>query len=212
MQVPAMAHHPSPSRPRAPGRPLERCERWLERAVHRRGAFWWLLLATAVENTVVPLTVEPLVVPLMAIYRDRIVPFASAMAAGSVLGGLAMYGLGLALAAGLAPWWEGTASAEAAAGFVERLEGEGFWAIFIFAISPLPYQVATVGAGLAGYPFLWFLTAITLGRGVLYGGFAVAVWLLGAAFGGWMHQHKVTVLVVGSLLALLTIGLVAVGL
>jgi undecaprenyl-diphosphatase len=207
-----MPEPPISPRPQAPGRPIERFERWLARAVHRRGAFWWLVLATAVENTLVPLTVEPIVVPLMAIYRDRIVPFAAAMATGSVIGGVVMYGLGLALAAGVAPWWEGTATAEAAAGFVERLDAEGFWAIFIFAISPLPYQVATIGAGLAAYPLVGFLTAIVLGRSLLYGGFALAVWLLGSAFGGWMHRHKITVLVGGSVLAVLAIVGVALGL
>jgi undecaprenyl-diphosphatase len=212
MQVPAMSDRPSPSRPAPRSRPLVRFENWLERAVHRRGAFWWVLLATAVENTVIPLTVEPIIVPLMAIYRDRIAPFAIAMAAGSVLGGILMYGLGSALAAGVAPWWEGTSTAQAAAGFVERLEGEGFWAIFIFAISPLPYQVATVGAGLAGYPFGWFLTAIVVGRSLLYGAFALAVWLLGAAFGDWMQQHKMTVVIGGSLLAVAAIAGVAFGL
>ncbi|MFP4126213.1 MAG: YqaA family protein [Alphaproteobacteria bacterium] len=192
--------HSSPGAPSWRHR-LARFETWLEGAVHRRGAFWWLVLITALENTVVPLTVEPIVVPLMALYRDRVVPFALAMALGSVLGGLAMYALGLGLSAGLAPWWEGTASAEAAAGFVERLEGEGFWAIFVFAISPLPFQVATLGAGLAGYPLAAFLTAITLGRGLLYAGFAVAVWTLGSTLHGVMERHKLTVLIGGSALA-----------
>jgi len=192
---------PSPGAP-APRRRFARFEHWLETAVHRPGAFWWLVLITALENTFVPLTVEPIVVPLMALYRDRVAPFALAMALGSVLGGLAMYGLGIGLAAGLAPWWEGTASAEAAEGFVARLDGEGFWAIFIFAISPLPYQVATVGAGIAGYPFWAFFAAITLGRGLLYAGFAVAVWVLGSALHGVMERHKLAVLVGGSALAL----------
>jgi len=195
----------SPPHDPARRRPLARFERWLEAAVHRPGAFWWLVAATAVENTVVPLTVEPIVVPLMALYRDRIVPFAAAMCLGSVLGGIAMYGLGLGVAAGAASWWTGTASAEAAAGFVQRLEGEGFWAIFVFAISPLPYQVATLGAGLADYPFVTFFVAITLGRGLLYAGFALAVWVLGSALHDAIARHKVTVLVGGSVLAILVV-------
>jgi membrane protein YqaA with SNARE-associated domain len=186
-----------------------RFERWLERAVHRPGAFWWLTLATALENTLIPLTVEPVVVPLMALYRDRVVPFAAAMALGSILGGLVMYGLGAALAAGLAPWWEDTASAAATQDFVDRLEGEGFWAIFIFAISPLPYQVATLGAGLAGYSFGWFVLAIVTGRGLLYAGFALAVWTLGGALHDVVERHKLTVLVGGSALALAVVALIA---
>jgi len=200
-----MADRPSASAAPTRRRRFARFERWLETAVHRRGAFWWLVLITALENTVIPLTVEPIVVPLMALYRDRVVPFAAAMALGSVLGGIVMYGLGVGLATGLAPWWEGTASAAAAAGFVERLEGEGFWAIFVFAISPLPYQVATLGAGLAGYPVLAFLAAIILGRGLLYAGFAVAVWVLGGALHDVMERHKLTVLIGGSVLALAVI-------
>lgn len=200
-----MANRPSSSGAPTRRRRFARFEAWLEAAVHRRGAVWWLVLIAALENTVIPLTVEPIVVPLMALYRDRVVPFAAAMALGSVLGGLAMYGLGLGLAAGLAPWWEGTASATAAAGFVERLEGEGFWAIFVFAISPLPYQVATLGAGLAGYPLPAFLAAITLGRGLLYAGFAVAVWVLGEALHDLIERHKLAVVIGGSALALAVI-------
>lgn len=201
-----------PVRRRTPRRPVDRFEQWLERAVHRPGAFWWLVVATAVENTVVPLTVEPIVVPLMALYRDRIVPFAVAMAIGSVLGGVTMYGLGAAVTAGLAPLWAEAASAQSATGFVSRLEEEGFWAIFLFAISPLPFQVATVGAGLGGYPFGWFLTAIVLGRGLLYTGFALGVALLGTAFAAQVERHKMSVLVVGSVLAVLaTIALTVTG-
>ncbi len=198
-----------PARRRAPRRAVARFERWLERAVHRPGAFWWLLAATAIENTVIPLTVEPIVVPLMALYRDRIVPFALAMAIGSVLGGVAMYGLGAAVAAGLAPLWAEAAQSEAATGFLVRLEDEGFWAIFVFAISPLPYQVATVGAGLGGYPFGWFLTAIVLGRGLLYAGFALGVAVLGTAFAVHVERHKMSVLVVGTVLAVLAMVVLA---
>jgi membrane protein YqaA with SNARE-associated domain len=190
------------SHDRRRSRPLARFERWLETAVHRPGAFWWLVAATAIENTVVPLTVEPIVVPLMALYRDRVVPFAAAMWLGSIVGGIAMYGLGLGLAAGVAPWWADPTAAEAAAGFVERLEGEGFWAIFVFAISPLPYQAATLGAGVAGYPFAMFVVAITFGRGLLYAGFAVAVRVLGSALHDAMARYKVTVLVGGSVVAI----------
>jgi membrane protein YqaA with SNARE-associated domain len=193
-----MSEAPDPSRgPEPPGR-LARFERWLEAAVHRPGAFWWLLLATALENTVVPLTVEPVVVPLMAIYRDRILPFALAMTLGCIVGGVVMYGVGLGLTAGLAPWWEGSATAAEAATFVERLEGEGFWAIFIFSITPLPFQAATLGAGIAGYPFGLFLLAIVVGRGLLYAGFALGVFLLGTAFAQWVGRYKSAVVVGGS--------------
>jgi undecaprenyl-diphosphatase len=186
-------------------RRFARFEHWLQTAVHRRGAFWWLVLITALENTVVPLTVEPVVLPLMALYRDRAVPFAAAMALGSVLGGSVMYGVGLGLAAGFEPWWQGTAGAEAAADFVARLEDEGFWALFVFAISPLPFQAATLGAGLAGYPFAAFLAAISLGRGLLYAGFAVAAWALGGTLHEIVDRHKLTVLAGGSALALVVV-------
>jgi len=196
---------PSPSSARS-RRPFARAERLIETAVHRPGAVWWLVLITAVENTFVPLTVEPIVVPLMALYRDRIVPFALAMLAGSILGGLAMYGLGIALAAGFAPWLADIAGVDAAGGFVERLEEHGFWVIFAFAVSPLPYQIATLGAGLASYPFAWFMVAIVVGRTLLYTGFAIVVWVLGTAAHEQMERYKMPVLIAGTVVAIGFIG------
>jgi len=50
-----------------------------------------------------------------------------------------------------------------------------------------------------------FFVAITLGRGLLYAGFALAVWVLGSALHDAIARHKVTVLVGGSVLAILVV-------
>ncbi len=186
---------------------IDRAERRVAAAVHRRDAFWWLTFVTAVENTVIPLTVEPIVVPLMVLYRDRAWLLAAAMALGSVLGGVAMYAAGAGLATALDPLLD--VRGDAAAAFAERLAENGFWVLFIFAASPLPFQAATTGAGAAGYPFLWFLLAITLGRSAVYATFALGAVLVGERFAAVVQKHRGRAMLGGTLVGMaLTLSVV----
>lgn len=180
-----------------------RAEDAVARAVHRPDAFWWLALLTALENTVIPLTVEPVVVPLMLLYRDRAWLLAAAMAAGSILGGIVMYAAGAGLAEALAPLLAIDRGAGEA--FAARLEREGFWAIVVFAATPLPYQVATVGAGAAGFPFASFLVAITIGRGTLYAAFALAAVLCGARLAPIVERRRREALAIATLAGVLSV-------
>lgn len=167
---------------------MQKLENWVHEGLQRPQVFWWLTLVTALENTFIPLTLEPIVVPIMAIERDRAWRLALALWIGSVLGGLIMYAIG----AGVMDAIAGLAHADVGnfEGFEDYLRTWGFWAIFVFAISPLPYQAATLGAGAADYPFAWFLLAIVFGRGLLYLGFAAGAVLIGRSFAAFVEQHK----------------------
>ncbi len=167
----------------------ERLERWVAGRIEGPGALRWLTAAAAIENTVVPLTLEPIVVPLMALYPKRAFGLAAAMAIGSTLGGVVMYAVGAGLADALVRFVPALAQAAASADG-GPIATYGFWAILLFAATPLPYQVATVGAGAVGYPFLPFLLAVVLGRTVAYAILATAARLASITAGRALERYR----------------------
>jgi membrane protein DedA with SNARE-associated domain len=80
---------------------------------------------------------------------------------------------------------------------------DGFWAILAIGLVPIPFQVAMVTAGAAGYPLLLFMLAATLARGIRYFGLAWLVYLVGDRALDLWRRRRLTV-------ALVLLGIVAV--
>ncbi len=59
--------------------------------------------------------------------------------------------------------------------FQNDFRERGFWVVLTIGVTPAPFQVATVGSGLAGYPIPLFLAAAALARGIRYYGLAALV-------------------------------------
>ena len=183
-------------------------ERLSDHAMRRRGGFVWIVSLSFLENTVLPIAIEPVILPVMAAWRDRVWQIAIALLLGAVLGGLAAYGVG-------ALFFETVGRpALAAAGFgddvrvaLQKLEKNGFWAIFVAGISPFPYQIGTITAGFAGYSLPLFVIAITASRGLRYIALALLVCLLGRTAQDFIDRHKGPVILGGmGLCVLLALG------
>ena len=143
--------------------------------------------------------------------RARAWQFATAALAGCLLASAMFYGIGAllyqAFGETLAQW---LGYADGAANFRERLQGEGvwqgFWAIFAVSFLPMPLQVATLGSGIVGYPFVFFIAAVATSRFLRFHGLAALTLFAGPQLKAWMGglspvTRGVLVVGVGSVVA-----------
>lgn len=158
------------------GRLTIRPERWLERIRGSRHVLWALAVASFLETIIVPVPIELILVPLMAVCRDRAWRLAHAALAGCLAASLLGYGVGAALYETVGRWFVSTMGyGEAYEAFRQLFDRHGFVAILLVGILPIPFQVAMISAGLSGYPLGMFVLAAVLARGVRYYGLA---WLV----------------------------------
>lgn len=165
----------------------------------------WLVVLSFLENTILLFPVEPLFIPAMAMRRRWAFAYAGLLTFGCVLGALATYWIA---AAAFEPLVE---PAMQAGGIMDDFETvrddikeRGFWALFIVGISPIPFQLGTVGAGVVGMSLPEFAAAIALSRGVRYVALAALVYAV-----GWQAQDLIkryeTELIIGSLILFVAI-------
>ena len=140
-----------------------------------------LALASFLESTFVPVPLEVLVVPLMVAHPRSALRIAWAIWGGCLLGATVFYLLALWLYDPLvAPLMEAAGWSGALDDLRARLGEEGvFGAVFLISLTPVPFQVATLGAGAAGANFLVFIAAVATSRGIRYFGLALLAWWLG---------------------------------
>ncbi|HMQ94312.1 MAG TPA: VTT domain-containing protein [Amaricoccus sp.] len=152
----------------------------LDRIVQSRWTGAALFGFAFLEGAVLPIPIEAVIAPLMQLRRDRIwriaaIAFAGYLAsalAGYAIGALFFDTVGARIVAALG-WEAGMAQME---GFLARY---GFWAMMAMAVTPLPTQVAMIGAGLFGLSLPVFVLAIVLGRGTRNFAVAALVWRYG---------------------------------
>lgn len=169
----------------------------LMRAARGRWAVPALFIGSFVDSTIFP---WPVALPLAAQMlrgRRHVFPAAAAAALGSILGGLLIYALARLAFDAVAPVLvDDSASAASLAEVRNRMEAGGALAAFAAMLTPVPVQLTSLAAGLAGVGGAWFALAIILGRSLRYfamglvlyavGGRIVAGWRLLPRWGRWL--------------------------
>lgn len=187
-----------------------RVKRWARRAERSPRALWVLFWASFAETIIVPIPIELVLIPFMVSNRHRLWATAAAVTAGCLLAAMVGYGAGYlffdTLGTTLVEWlgWQGEL-----AQFREMFRQHGFWAIVAIGVTPVPFQVAMLAAGAAGYPVPLFIAAATVARGIRYFGLAVLVYFLGHRAESFWRRHRTTaaVLSTAAVLAILAAGI-----
>lgn len=142
---------------------------WAE-TPHGAGALFLLALA---ESSFFPVPPDVLLVALVLGARRRWAWLAGLCTAGSVVGGLAGYAIGLTLMESLGRPIIRFYHAEGYFQEVEQLYRQyDYWIVFSAAFTPIPYKVFTIASGALHMNLLGFSLVSLLGRGARF--FAVA--------------------------------------
>lgn len=163
---------------------------WLSRLAESRHAFWLLFVASMLETLLIPIPIEVILIPWMLTHPRKKWRIASVALAGNLTAALIGFGLGNLV---MDQW--GGALIAAAGGqaayenFQAHFDANGFQAILLIGIVPVPFQIAMLVAGASDYPLHLFLLASFLARGIRYFGLALLVTLTGGAAMRLWHRH-----------------------
>ena len=178
---------------------LDRLRRWLVRWADSPAGPGALAILAAAESVFFPLPPDALLIALAVRNPDAALLLAGLTIAASVAGGLGGHWLGQRFGRALL--------LRLHSGRVDRIESmfrrHGFWTLAIAALTPLPYKVFTIGAGVFGVPRMQFVFASVLGRGIRFGSYGVLIFILGDRVEEFLNERFdliVTALVAGLLL------------
>lgn len=172
----------------------------LESMINSEHAGWGVFVASLAESTFVPIPLEVVLLPVMISQPKKAWKYGAFALVGCLLGATIGYIVGLLAYETVGQWFVGVMGLEEQMESVKsRIEERGFWYVLFVAISPVPFQLGYLGAGLTGFSFWPFLIASAIGRGVRYFGLVLLVLILGKAAGPWLEKHKTTIAITATL-------------
>jgi len=151
-----------------------------------------LALLAFVESSVFPIPPDPLLIALCLGAGGRALRFATVATAGSVLGGMLGYGIGAVVwgsASGFFFEYVPGVTPEAFATVQGLYDRWDFWAIFLAGLTPIPYKVFTISAGVFSINFPVFVLASTLSRGLRFFVMAGLIYRYGESIRLFIDRH-----------------------
>ena len=144
-------------------------------AEHPQGT--WALFALAfAESSFFPIPPDVLLIALCLGKPRKAAWYALVCTAGSVVGGLVGYGIGMGLYESVGrPILEFYGLTERYAEVQDLYRRYDVWAVGIAGLTPIPYKAFTVTAGAFGISLPGFIAASIVGRGLRFG---IVAWLL----------------------------------
>lgn len=189
---------------------IKRLNDWISLHFSRDASPWliyfYLVVGSTLETTVVPVPFELIIIPLMLTHREKIWQIAFSAFIGCLIGsGLGYLAGAMFFDHGGLRLLQAFGTEGAFESFQKTLEQDGFLAIFLVGFTPVPLQAATVGAGFAGYSLGWFSAAIVASRLLRYGAVALLVIWLGPRTLTFIENHRPWAIGIGLVLTVVLI-------
>lgn len=167
-----------------------RARKWFDRLNSSRHMYWFLGVVSFMETIIVPIPIEVVLIPLMALNRDKVWRIATVTTAGCLLAALVGYGAGMMLYQSVGLWFIETMGMQGSyEAFQTFFEQYGFVAILAVGIVPIPFQIAMITAGVSGYPIYLFVLASLIARGIRYYGLGWLVLRFGSQAEDLWRRH-----------------------
>lgn len=173
---------------------------WAEHPAGTHALFW---IAFA-ESSFFPIPPDILLIALCFGARQKWAKYALVCTAGSVLGGIAGWGIGWGLRDSVAiPLLHlFDASGHTQVKIQEWYDAYGFLGILIAAITPIPYKVFTIFSGIMHYSLPLLIAASILGRGLRFFVVAALIRAFGERVKPFIEKHLELCFIAGTLLLL----------
>lgn len=170
--------------------PLRRLYGWVLSLAHHRHAQVALFLLAFAESSFFPIPPDVLLIALALGLPSRALHLALITTAGSVLGGLAGYGIGYGLMASVGQWiLEFYNLHEQFARIRELYLQYDIWAIAIAGFTPIPYKVFTIAAGAFEMDPWRFTAASLVSRGARFYLVAGLIYYYGAPIKAFIDRY-----------------------
>ena len=176
----------------------------IEQAADSNFAIWLLIIIAIAESFFFPIPPDVLLIPLALLKNDQALFLGLLVVIGSVLGGVighqldAYFGIKALAIFKIKP--------------SEKLENlfdrYGFYAIILAGITPIPYKVFSISAGILQYDLKKFVVASIIGRSVRFFSVALTIFLFGDQFNDLLNivfTSQVTFILSGIIIIVLII-------
>ncbi|WP_102223258.1 YqaA family protein [Acidimangrovimonas sediminis] len=142
---------------------------WTISLAQSRHAYWALFVVAFIESSIFPIPPDVLIIPMVIARPRHAWRVASVALVGSVLGGIAGYGIGAVLFQQIGePILQFYGKMSAAQEFAHRFNDYGAWAVLIAGVTPFPYKVITIVSGWTHLNFWVFMIASVVARGLRF--------------------------------------------
>lgn len=186
----------------------EKIRDWLYKNADSRLSHVVVSLVAFTDGFISPLPPDPFLGMMAALKPKRWVYFTLLTLFWSVMGGVVGYLIGFTLYETIGEFLIAFYDTETSLqNLAEVFQNNTFIAIFIAALTPIPYQIFTVAGGVFKINFISFIAASIVGRGIRYFAVAIIMKIAGEKFGSQILKYLNWLLLVGGIIILLYIGL-----
>ncbi|MFN3076630.1 MAG: YqaA family protein [Alphaproteobacteria bacterium] len=166
-----------------------------------RYALAWLSLVSFVESSVFPIPPDVLLVPMVLARRERAFYYAGICTLTSVIGGFLGYAVGYFLFETMGRWlldlYHLQSQFEV---FRDTFNRYGAWIVLAKGMTPIPYKLITITAGVTRLDLVTFALASVVSRGVRFYLIAALLWWYGEPIRRFIERRLGLVLLVSLLL------------
>jgi membrane protein YqaA with SNARE-associated domain len=151
-----------------------------------------LALLTLAESSFFPIPPDPLLMALCLGAASRSLKFATVATAASVVGGMIGYGIGALVWLGVSDIFFAYVpgvTPEAFSGVQDLYLQYDFWAVFLAGLTPVPYKVFTISAGVFSINFPIFVLASVLSRGLRFFLVAGLIYRFGPSISSFIDRY-----------------------
>ncbi len=148
---------------------LRRLYDWVMRQAEHPRAMWILSVITFLESSLFPIPPDPLMIPLMLAKRAQAFRIAAICTAVSVAGGFLGYAIGLFLFETVGKWvFETYHLMDTFDSMKSGFDEWGAWIIIAKGMTPIPYKLLTISAGVFKFNLLTFTIASVVSRSMRF--------------------------------------------
>jgi membrane protein YqaA with SNARE-associated domain len=181
---------------------LRRLYDWTMRLAGHRHAVWWMALVSFVESSVFPIPPDVMLVPMVLAERRKAWFYATVCTIASVTGGFLGYAIGLFLFESVGDWVIATYHLGAEfERFKETFNEYGAWIVLIKGMTPIPYKLITITAGVTMLSLPVFSLASVVSRGMRFFLVAWLLWQFGPPIRDFI-ERRLTLVTTGFVVAL----------
>ena len=151
-----------------------------------------LFVLALAESSFFPIPPDPLLIALCLGAASKSLRFALIATSASVLGGIIGYGIGAGAWDLLEPWfyqYVPGVSPEAFEQVQALYDRWDFWAIFFAGLTPIPYKVFTLSAGVFSINFGIFVIASVLSRSIRFFVLAGLIFKFGKPIASFIDRY-----------------------
>jgi membrane protein YqaA with SNARE-associated domain len=151
-----------------------------------------LFVLAVAESSFFPIPPDPLLIALCLGAARRSLRFAAVATLASVVGGMIGYGIGAGAWQVVDTWfftYVPGVSPEAFARVQGLYDRYDFWAVFLAGLTPIPYKVFTLSAGIFNINFGVFLVASVLSRGLRFFAVAALIYRFGPPIARFIDRY-----------------------